>query len=98
VFETWRYGRGDDHDLPTAELLAVAVDDGTRGRGVGHALVRELNDEFARRGTAAVKVVVGADNDGALRLYRDCGYEDAASIEVHHDVASKVLVWSRSSH
>ena len=97
VFETWRYGRGADDDLPAAELLAVAVDDRARGRGVGHALVGELNGEFARRGTRAVKVVVGATNEGALRLYRACGYRDAATIEVHHDVSSKVLVWSPSS-
>jgi ribosomal protein S18 acetylase RimI-like enzyme len=96
VLETWRYGRSEVDDLPTAELLAVAVDEGARGHGLGRALVAALNVEFERRGTAATKVVVGADNSGALQLYRGSGYREVTSIEVHQRVESKVLVWSPS--
>jgi ribosomal protein S18 acetylase RimI-like enzyme len=98
VLETWRYGRSHGDDLPAAELLAVAVADGARGHGLGRDLVTALNAEFARRGTAATRVVVGADNTAALHLYRSCGYRDVSSIEVHERVESKVLVWSPSPH
>lgn len=101
VLETWRYGgeHGDaDVSLPTAELLSLAVEESARGRGIGRRLVAALNDEFARRGTSAVKVVAAAQNVAAIALYRDAGYRDAATIEVHRGTESKVLVWSPSSH
>ena len=63
---------------------------------MGRALVEALGNEFARRGITSSKVVVGATNEQALGLYRACGYEDASTIEVHRNVASKVLVWSSS--
>jgi ribosomal protein S18 acetylase RimI-like enzyme len=94
VLETLRYGSSDANDLPSAELLSVAVDDSARGRGVGRQLVDALTAEFRRRGTASSKVVVGAANAPALRLYRACGYRDAATVEVHHNIPSQVLVWS----
>lgn len=94
VLETLRYGSSTTTDLPTAELLAIAVDDRARGKGLGRELVDALNAEFTRRGTASSKVVVGAANDTALHLYRGCGYRDAMSMEVHRNVPSQVLVWS----
>ena len=94
VLETLRYGGGDDTGLPDAELLAIAVDADARGHGTGRALVEALVEEFARRALSSSKVVVGASNESALRLYRACGYADAATIEVHRNVPSKVLVWS----
>jgi ribosomal protein S18 acetylase RimI-like enzyme len=95
VLETLRYGGADATDLPAAELLALAVDPAARGEGTGRGLIDALNAEFARRGTSTSRVVVGADNESALRLYRECGYRDASMVEVHRDVPSQVLVWSR---
>lgn len=94
VLETLRYGGSSPTDLPPAELLAVAVDAAARGQGLGRELVDALNTEFARRGVAASKVVVGAANDTALHLYRATGYRDASTVEVHRNVPSQVLVWS----
>lgn len=95
VLETLRYGGSTATDLPAAELLALAVDHTARGHGIGRALVDALTVEFARRGTTSSRVVVGAANDSALRLYRECGYHDASIVEVHRNIPSQVLVWSR---
>jgi ribosomal protein S18 acetylase RimI-like enzyme len=94
VLETLRYSGSNDDELPSAELLSVAVDRTARGQGFGRRLVEALKEEFTRRGTSTSKVVVGADNEPALKLYRECGYRDAASVQVHRDVNSQVLVWS----
>ncbi len=99
VLETWRYGRAGTSDavaLPPAELLAVAVAGDRRGAGTGHALVAALHREFTRRAVPAAKVVVGAGNEAALRLYERCGYREATTIAVHPETPSKVLVWSPS--
>ncbi len=97
VVETWRYGGGQGDDLPPAELLAIAIDDGAREHGLGRALVTALQNEFSARRIANVKVVVVAGNEPALALYRSTGFHETATIEVHRDVTSKVLVWSPSS-
>lgn len=92
VLETARYPSSHD-DLPAAELLAVAVDAGSRGRGVGRALVLAANEELGRRGVADARVVVAASNAPALGLYRSSGFRPATTIEIHSDTRSQVLTW-----
>lgn len=93
AWETLRYSGGHD-ELPSAELLAVAVASGFRGRGVGRTLVTAANEELARRGVDDARVVVAASNGPALALYRSSGFRPTASIEVHADTRSEVLTWS----
>ncbi|MEO7836785.1 MAG: GNAT family N-acetyltransferase [Acidimicrobiales bacterium] len=93
--ETLSYGRKESgrHDLPAAELLAVAVSPALQGRGVGRRLVEEFVAELGCRGVNSAKVVVGADNGPALALYKKCGFRAAARRELHRGTASEVLVW-----
>jgi ribosomal protein S18 acetylase RimI-like enzyme len=93
VLETLRYP-SSQAQLPSAELLAVAVASQLRGRGIGRALVNAANDELARRGVSDARVVVAAANAPALALYRSSGFRPASSIEVHADTRSQVLTWS----
>ena len=105
VLETLRYGAGSgggteraqshagEAELPKAELLAIAVAPAARGRGAGRALVDAFTAELTRRGVPGARVVVGADNDSAIRLYERCGFTKAARIEVHRGTPSQVLTW-----
>ncbi len=91
ALETLRYDGGDvDVD---AELLAMAVDADARGAGLGTGLGTRFLDAMERRGVPEVRVVVGADNDTAVGLYRKLGFVDAATIEVHAGTRSLLLVW-----
>lgn len=92
VLETARYATEAD-GLPVAELLSVAVTPAARGRGVGRALVREVNAEFRRRGVEDARVVTAGDNAAALGLYVAEGYRPVAEIEVHAGRVSQVLTW-----
>jgi ribosomal protein S18 acetylase RimI-like enzyme len=99
VLETLRYPAGTadaDGTLPDAEVLAVAVDPGAAGRGVGTRVVDAATTELAGRGVTAAKVVTGADNVAALALYARCGFVRRAQIAVHAGTPSEVLVWSSS--
>jgi ribosomal protein S18 acetylase RimI-like enzyme len=98
VLETVRYPSGEGADLPDAEILSVAVEADAGGRGIGRTAVDAATRELAARGETAVKVVTGADNTAALRLYERCGYTVHTQVEVHEGVSSKVLVWNSSSH
>jgi ribosomal protein S18 acetylase RimI-like enzyme len=97
VLETFRYPAAEG-DLPTAEILAVAVDETAGQRGIGRAVVDAATSRLAERGIESVKVVAGADNAAALRLYEVCGFAVRARIEVHEGAPSEVLVWNSSSH
>jgi ribosomal protein S18 acetylase RimI-like enzyme len=57
-----------------AELLVIAVDAPYRRSGCGVHLVKALNAEFARRGTASYKVTVHEDNRQATRFYEKMGF------------------------
>ena len=92
VLETARYPSAQA-ELPSAELLAVAVDSGWRGRGIGRALVLAANEELSGRGVRDARVVVGGSNAAALALYRSSGFRPSATIQVHSDARSEVLTW-----
>jgi ribosomal protein S18 acetylase RimI-like enzyme len=98
VLETLRHGTGDDPGSGRGtELLAIAVDPAARGAGVGRLLVRAFLDRVEAGGGHAAHVVVGADNDAAVGLYRRAGFEDVRAFELHAGTRSLLLQWDRSA-
>lgn len=96
VLETSRYPSGTD-DLPTAEILSMAVGAEYARRGLGRALVAAGVAEFQRRGMDAAKVVIAEANGSSLRLYEEAGFARCRQIAVHRGTVSEVLVWNSSS-
>ena len=92
VWETLRYGAGDD-DLPAAEVLSIAVADAAGGRGLGGALLATALDGLAARGAREARVVTAVGNDAALAMYERAGFRRWGRTEVHAGVAQEVLVW-----
>jgi glycosyltransferase involved in cell wall biosynthesis/ribosomal protein S18 acetylase RimI-like enzyme len=97
--ETGRYP-GVSRDLPDSELLSIAVDARFRSRGVGKALAERILDGLSDRGATEIKVVVGAENEGANRFYAQIGFEHLANISVHDGTPSNVWIYRchSSSH
>ncbi len=93
VFETLRHGMDNAAGVAGAEILAVAVASGTRGRGVGATLVAAAVDELRRRGIREAHVVTAVDNEAARRTYLRCGFEPRATVEVHRGVPQELFVW-----
>jgi ribosomal protein S18 acetylase RimI-like enzyme len=91
--ETAAYPQRSDR-LPDAELLSIAVAPGQTSRGVGRALADATISALAERGATEVKVVVGADNEGANRFYSQVGFRPLGDIAVHDGAASNVWVIS----
>ena len=77
--------------LPPAELLSIVVAEDERGKGVAEQLVRRGLTECAKRGIFRVKVLVGAGNEPANRLYLRCAFELARQID-NHGVISNIYV------
>jgi ribosomal protein S18 acetylase RimI-like enzyme len=99
VLETLRHGAGTaESGIPRgAELLAIAVDPAVRRRGVGALLVHEFLAETIRRRQDGAHVVVGADNETAIALYRSAGFRTAQRFELHQGTESLLMQWTAPS-
>jgi len=83
------YGYVDDH---TPEL-AIAVEPGHTGQGIGGALLARLLAEAERR-FAAVSLSVRADND-ARRLYERVGFRPVDGRDVENRVGGRSITMIR---
>ncbi|AWG02497.1 tRNA (adenosine(37)-N6)-threonylcarbamoyltransferase complex transferase subunit TsaD [Clavibacter michiganensis] len=61
-----------------ADVQTIAVADGSRGRGIGRALLTRLVAEAHSRGAREVLLEVRADNPVAQGLYSSLGFEEIA--------------------
>jgi [ribosomal protein S18]-alanine N-acetyltransferase len=57
-----------------ARLYSIAVAHGARGRGVGEALLAEVEHAARQRGATRMRLEVRQDNGAAMRLYERRGY------------------------
>ena len=81
-------------DLPDAELLSIAVAPEGRNRGVGRSLAWAVIEALGANGVNEVKVVVGAANQPANRLYERTGFRLKARVDLHAGTPSNVWVIS----
>ena len=95
VIETLRHGTGRAGE--GAELLAVAVDPSVRGRGAGTLLVKGFLSEVSRRRQHAAHVVVAANNETAVALYRRAGFHMVERFELHAGTESVLMQWPTPS-
>jgi len=64
---------------PEAELVVIAVNEGSRGRGVGRSLVKRLEKAFREKGISEYKVTVTQKNARARVFYEGLGFCTAGS-------------------
>jgi ribosomal protein S18 acetylase RimI-like enzyme len=90
MFETLFYpSRVKKMNLPCAELLSIVVAEEARGRGVATQLVKKGLQACRTRGIAKVKVMVGASNEPANKLYQNRDFELVGQIN-NHGVLSNI--------
>ena len=64
------------YDEPAAKLSAIVVDEPHRRRGIGEALVRELETEAKRRRCCVLFLTTAGDRDDAHVFYERLGFEE----------------------
>ena len=79
-------------ELPSAELLSIAVAAEARGSGVSERLYRQLEARFREAAVGAFKITVGDALAPAHRFYRKMGARPVGRIEVHRGEGSVVYV------
>ncbi|MHB1293404.1 MAG: GNAT family acetyltransferase [Anaerolineae bacterium] len=72
IMGAWDGRRGWLHHLAVAEDY--------RDRGIGSALLRQVEERLRAKGCLKVNLLVHQDNEGARALYRRLGYKDMAPI------------------
>lgn len=66
----------------TAEIDEFFVLPSFRGQGIGSELLREAEDEFARRKCTNVYLQLGRENDGARAFYRAHGFGERSGFDL----------------
>jgi len=90
VFETLFYpGRVKEMNLPSAELLSIAVNPEECRAGLATQLVQKSFEHCQKIGLDKVKVLVAADNEPANKLYLKCGFKLTGQID-NHGVTSNI--------
>jgi ribosomal protein S18 acetylase RimI-like enzyme len=90
--ETLRHGSGDGGGKGEGvELLAIAVEPGRQGAGIGGALVGAFLERVDQGPDHAAYVVVAGDNAGAIGLYRRAGFAVAQEFELHSGASSLLM-------
>lgn len=97
MYHTLRYPSETSVDLPSAEILSIAVSEDARGMGVGKALMQAALEEFASRGIRDVRVAVWAENEVANAFYNRCGYRLALTRK-HHGLDMNIYVTTLSDN
>jgi ribosomal protein S18 acetylase RimI-like enzyme len=72
IVGAWDGRRGWIHHLAVAQPC--------RGRGIGSALIAEVERRLRAKGCLKVNLLVHRDNEQARRLYRDLGYAEMSPI------------------
>jgi ribosomal protein S18 acetylase RimI-like enzyme len=94
--ETLRHGSADGGGKGEGvELLAIAVEPGHQGAGVGGALVGSFLDRVGQGPGRVAYVVVASDNAGAIGLYRRAGFAVDQEFELHSGASSLLMQWRR---
>ena len=92
IFETLSYpARIKKMNLPSAELLSIAVAPEERRKGLASQLIEKGLRLYRKSGVDKVKVLIGADNKAGNKLYLKSGFELIGQI-VNHGVLSNIYV------
>jgi len=81
-----------ESDLPSAELLSIAVDSTIQKSGVGSQLLMALENEIKKIGIYEYKVIAGSSRISANKFYLKNGFSRVMQITIHGNELSNVYV------
>ena len=79
-------------DLPSAELLSIAVDSSIQTKGIGAQLLNTLEQELLKTGIKEYKVIAGTNLVSANNFYLKNGFVKVMNINIHGHELSNVYI------
>jgi len=92
ILESLRYA-GKSEDLPSAELLTIAVQKEFQSQGVATRMLDLFISAMRERGVKVFKVVVGEDLKEAIAFYEKRGFRFHESTRIHGDKSSRIYLY-----
>lgn len=68
-------------DDTSVSVIAIAVEEGWRGRGLGHRLLHELVERARRSGLDRLDLTASRENAASMALYRSTGFQELSDGE-----------------
>ena len=92
MLETLFYpSRIKNMNLPSAELLSIAVASEEQRKGLAGKLIENGLQHYKKTDIDKIKVLIGVDNKAGNKLYRKYGFELAGQIN-NHSVLSNIYI------
>jgi len=92
MFETLFYpARTKKMNLPSAELLSIAVVDEEQGKGLAGKLIESGFGHYRENGVEKIKILIGADNTAGNNFYLKHGFERVGQI-LNHGVLGNIYI------
>ena len=92
MFETLFYpARIKRMNLPSAELLSIAVADKEQRKGLAGEVIEMGLQHYHKTSIDKVKVLIGTENKAGNRLYLKCGFEPVGQFN-NHGVLSNIYI------
>ncbi len=80
-----------------AELLRIAVDPAHRGEGLGRGLLEACQQALASQGVLHLFLEVRVSNQGAIQLYRACGWRPCGLRPSYYPDGEDAALYRRDS-
>lgn len=94
IFETMRYSKKEIKDLPSAELLSIALNARFCGQGIASQLFESFVAEMKKRGIKRFRVIVGEDLKLAIRFYEAKGFKFHSRHSIHKNSPSLIYTYN----
>ncbi len=94
IFETLFYTKKDSSNSNNnieAELLTIAVNKISRGKGIGRELVKTLEDFFYDNSISHYKVVTYSKDPVSNAFYKSCGFQFSRSFNHHGNILNEYV-------
>ena len=93
IFETLKYSKKEENDLPETELLVIAVKKEFHGQGVAIKMFNFFINELKKRNIKKFRVVVGENLSRAIGFYEKVGFKFHSNITIHQNNLSKIYIY-----
>lgn len=80
----------------SGHVISIAVSHRFRKRGIGRALMMELEKKMAEKGIRKVRLEVSASNEVARKMYNSLGYREIGILRRYYPDGNDAIVMEKS--
>jgi len=94
IFETLKYSKRKEDNLPEAELLVIASKREFHGKGIALKTFECFINEMKKREIEQFKVIVGENLSRAIGFYKKMGFSFHSNTNIHGKESSRIYIYN----